>query len=165
MHLPDWFTGLFFVVLGGLAYYGGSLLPPVPGQDVGPNVFPMLVGGSLVLCGVMITLGIGQKYEEEAEADLVAHSDPDQLEAPQTGWLGGLKALLPPAMLLFYVAVVDRLGFVPTASIVIFSVAVGLRAPLRIAIPVALAGSIAIYLVFLKLLRVPLPAGLLSMLW
>ena len=72
MRLPDYVTGLFLTGLGGLCYYGGSLLPPVPGQQVGPNVFPMVVGGGLVLCGVMIALSIGRKFEDEAEADLAA---------------------------------------------------------------------------------------------
>ena len=35
------------VGLGAAAAYGGSLLPPVPGQQVGPNVFPMVVGAGL----------------------------------------------------------------------------------------------------------------------
>jgi putative tricarboxylic transport membrane protein len=34
MHLPDRVTGLFIVALGGLAAYGGSRLPPVPGQQI-----------------------------------------------------------------------------------------------------------------------------------
>ena len=40
MQLSDRVTGLFLVALGGLAAYGGSRLPPVPGQQIGPNVFP-----------------------------------------------------------------------------------------------------------------------------
>ena len=37
MKVSDRVTGLILVVLGALAYYGGSLLPPVPGQQVGPE--------------------------------------------------------------------------------------------------------------------------------
>ena len=59
MHLSDRVTGLFLVVLGALAFWGGSRLPGVPGQDVGPAVFPMVVGGGLALCGVLIALGVG----------------------------------------------------------------------------------------------------------
>ena len=72
MRLPDYVTGLFIAGLGGLSFYGGSLLPPVPGQQVGPNVFPVVVGAGLMICGVMIALGIGRKFEDEAEADLAA---------------------------------------------------------------------------------------------
>ena len=44
MRLPDRVTGLFLVGLGAAAAYGGWLLPPVPGQPVGPNVFPLVIG-------------------------------------------------------------------------------------------------------------------------
>ena len=47
MIIPDKVSGLFLIGLGAAAAYGGSLLPPVPGQQVGPNVFPMVVGGGL----------------------------------------------------------------------------------------------------------------------
>ena len=50
----------------------------MPGQQVGPNVFPMVVGIGLFLCGALIALGVGQRFEEEAEADLAAHSDQAQ---------------------------------------------------------------------------------------
>ena len=65
MKVSDRVTGLILLVLGALAYYGGSLLPPVPGQQVGPDVFPMVVGGALVVCGVLIMLGIGRTFEED----------------------------------------------------------------------------------------------------
>ena len=50
MQLSDRVTGLFLVALGGVAAYGGSRLPPVPGQQIGPNVFPMVVGIGLAIC-------------------------------------------------------------------------------------------------------------------
>ena len=76
MHLSDRITGPFLVGLGAIAAYGGSRLPPVPGQQIGPNVFPLVVGIGLSICGVMIALGVGRHFEEEAEADLLAHEDP-----------------------------------------------------------------------------------------
>ena len=39
MHLSGRVTGLFLALLGSLAFWGGSLLPAVPGQDVGPAAF------------------------------------------------------------------------------------------------------------------------------
>jgi putative tricarboxylic transport membrane protein len=49
MRLPDRVTGLFLVGLGAAAAYGGWLLPPVPGQPVGPNVFPLVIGSGLAM--------------------------------------------------------------------------------------------------------------------
>jgi putative tricarboxylic transport membrane protein len=164
MHLPDRFTGGVLVALGGLAAWQGSKLPPVPGQDVGPEVFPMVIGISLAFCGMLIALGIGQRYEHEAEAELAAHSDQPPPEALPPRW-GGLKVLLPPGLLFFYMLAVERLGFVPTAFVIVFALALALGASLRLATPLAIAAPIAVHLVFSKLLRVPLPAGLLPMPW
>jgi len=165
MHLPDRHTGVFLVGLGALAAYGGSRLPPVPGQQIGPSVFPMVIGIGLMLCGALIALGIGHHFEEEAEAELAAHSDEPPPTVVKLGLFGSLKVLLPPALLLLYVAVVDRLGFVPTGAVMVLATALALGARARLAVPLALAAPVAVHLVFSKLLRVPLPAGLLPMPW
>jgi putative tricarboxylic transport membrane protein len=169
MQLSDRVTGLFMVVLGGLAAYGGSRLPPVPGQQIGPNVFPLVVGIGLAICGGMIAFGIGRRYEEEAEADLAKITSQVAAETGETdrphGWWRGLKALVPPALLLFYVLAVDRIGFLPTAAVMVLTASLALGARLRLAIPLAIGAPLFVNLVFLKLLRVPLPSGLLPMPW
>jgi putative tricarboxylic transport membrane protein len=167
MQLSDRVTGLFMVALGALAAYGGSRLPAVPGQQIGPNVFPLVVGIGLAICGGMIALGVGRRYEQEAEADLakitsrIATGDGDG----PSGWWRGLKALLPPALLLFYVFAVDRLGFLPTAAVMVLIASVALGARLRLAVPLAIGAPLFVNLVFSKLLRVPLPSGLLPLPW
>ncbi len=165
MHLSDRITGSFVATLGLVAAYAGSRLPPVPGQDVGPSAFPMLIGVGLLLCGVLIILGIGRSFEEEAEADLAVVDGSSQNASTSISFLYRLRALLPPSLLLFYVIAVDRFGFVPTAAIIIFTAAVAFGAKLRLALPLAAVAPIAIHLIFYKLLRVPLPAGLLPMPW
>jgi putative tricarboxylic transport membrane protein len=163
MQLSDRFTGLFLVALGGLAAYGGSRLPPVPGQQVGPNVFPMVVGAGLVICGALIAFGIGRQFEDEAEAELAAHSA--ETEAGGAAWWRGLMALVPPALLLFYVLAADRLGFLLTAAIIVFTTATALGARLLISVPLAIGAPLFVHLVFSKLLRVPLPPGLIPAPW
>lgn len=158
MHLSDRVTGLFLVVLGALAFWGGSLLPAVPGQDVGPAAFPMVIGAGLVLCGALIAIGIGRSFEA-----------PEMTEAAPTrglaARLGGAAAFLPPALLIFYVLVAERLGFLPTAAVMLLLSALALGGSWRLAIGIALIGPPAVHLVFYKLLRVPLPAGLLPAPW
>ncbi len=154
---------MFIAGLGALAAYGGSLLPPVPGQQLGPNVFPMVVGAGLVLCGVLITFGVGERFEQEAEADLTAHSAVIEEQPHSALW--GLRVLIPPAMLLFYALVSERLGFVPTAAIIVFVLAWTLGSRLIVAIPLALVSPLVVHLIFAKLLRVALPPGLLPLPW
>lgn len=165
MLLSDRITGGFLAVLGAAAWYGGSRLPPIPGQQIGPNVFPMVVGAGLVFCGVLIALRVGATFEEEAEADLAVHQEAMHIEVPKETLLSRLKVLLPPLMLLFYVLVVDRLGFIPTAVVIIATIALALGASRKLALAVAVLAPPFVHLVFAKLLRVPLPAGLLPMPW
>jgi putative tricarboxylic transport membrane protein len=169
MQLSDRVTGVFMVALGGLAAYGGSRLSPVPGQQIGPNVFPLVVGIALAICGGMIAFGVGRHYEEEAEADLAKitgqiATDTAGADGP-SAWWRGLKALVPPALLLFYVVAVDRLGFLPTAAVMVLITSLALGARLRLAVPMAIGAPLLVNLIFSKLLRVPLPSGLLPLPW
>ena len=165
MRLSDRLTGSVLVALGALAAYGGSRLPPVPGQQVGPNVFPMVIGIGLALCGLMIAFRIGQTFEEEAEADLGRLEGVPQEEAKKPHGLFGLRVLLPPALLLFYVLAVERIGFVPTAALIVLVMALAFGAKLRLAVPLAALAPFGVHLVFYKLLRVPLPSGVVPMPW
>ncbi|WP_270937031.1 tripartite tricarboxylate transporter TctB family protein [Falsiroseomonas oryzae] len=154
MKLSDRVSGALLVVLGAAAAISGSRLPAVPGQDVGPAVFPMVVGGGLVLCGAAIALGIGHAFEA-----------PDEEEGGPRGQWYGLRALVPPALLVFYVLVVEPLGFLPTAAIIVGVASAALGAGWRLALPLALVAPFAVHAVFAKLLRVPLPDGLLAAPW
>jgi putative tricarboxylic transport membrane protein len=165
MQLSDRITGLILVALGAVTAYAGSRLPPVPGQQIGPSVFPMVIGAGLILCGALIALRIGHHFEEEAEADLAAHSAQPSAPAGAMPWWRGLLALLPPALLVFYVLAADRFGFLVTAAIMVLAAALALGARLRLAVPLALVAPLAVHLVFSKLLRVPLPPGLLEAPW
>ena len=158
MHLSDRVSGLFLVGLGALTFWGGSRLPAVPGQDVGPAAFPMVIGGGLVLCGAMIAAGIGRSFEIAEAADT---EPPPGLAAR----IGGAAALLPPALLLFYVLAAERLGFLLTAAIILAVAARALGGSWRIAASVALLGPPAVHLVFAKFLRVALPDGLIAAPW
>jgi putative tricarboxylic transport membrane protein len=161
MHLSDRVTGLFLVVLGALAYWGGSRLPAVPGQDVGPAAFPMVIGTGLVLCGMLIAAGIGHSFEA-AEPD-------EDVKAPglarHLGRMGWLAAFLPPALLIFYVFAADALGFLLTAAFLLLVSARALGASWRLALGVTLLAPPFVHLIFGKLLRVPLPDGLLAAPW
>ena len=167
MLLSDRVTGFGIAALGAAAAYAGSLLPPVPGQQVGPNVFPLVNGIGLLACGVMIALGVGRSFEDEAEADLaqIEGSREATAAAPPPPFWAGLKALLPPALLVFYVVAVDWLGFVPTTGLMILAMVFAFGGSVRLASSLGTIAPVLIQLVFYKLLRVPLPDGLLSMPW
>jgi putative tricarboxylic transport membrane protein len=154
MRLSDRVSGGLLIALGAAAAMAGSRLPAVPGQDVGPAAFPMVVGAGLVLCGAMIAFGIGHAFEA-----------PEEDEGPPRGRWFGLRALVPPALLIFYVLAVDPLGFLVTAAIIVGVGASALGAGWRLALPLALVSPFLVHAVFAKLLRVPLPDGVLPAPW
>ena len=172
MKVSDRVTGAMLAGLGAAAYWGGSLLPPVPGQQVGPNVFPMVIGAALVVCGVLIIAGVGRTFEEEEKIVTSAEgevADGDALEKSQgyaaTFLRGGWKVLVPPAALFFYYFASERLGFWITACAMIFALAWSQGARFRQAAALAIVAPAVVHLVFYKLLRVPLPPGLLKFPW
>lgn len=156
MQLSDRITGGALVVLGGAAAWSGSRLPAVPGQDVGPAAFPMLIGFGLIICGVLIVLGIGQSFEVAEEPEENSGSIMARF---------GLRVLTPPALLLFYMLTVEWLGFLLTGGIMVFLGVLALRGSLKLAIPLAIVAPLFVHLAFYKLLRVPLPDGLLGAPW
>jgi len=156
VQLSDRITGGALVVLGAAAAWGGSRLPAVPGQDVGPAAFPMLIGFGLIICGVLIALRVGRSFEVEEEPEENSGSVMSRF---------GLRVLTPPALLLFYMLAVERLGFLLTAATMVFLGVLALRGSLKLAIPLAIVAPLLVHLAFYKLLRVPLPDGLLGAPW
>jgi putative tricarboxylic transport membrane protein len=172
MKVSDRITGLMLVILGGFVYWGGSKLPPVPGQQVGPDVFPMVIGAALVICGVLIAIGIGRTFEEEekivldengnvAEAQVLAKP----LTRLETFISGGWKILVPPTALFFYYFASEKLGFWITAALMIFALAKSQGASLKATLALTLIAPAVVHLIFFKLLRVPLPLGFLKFPW
>ena len=163
MQLSDRITGALIATLGSAAFFYGSKLPPVPGQQVGPSAFPMVVGVGLAICGILIVLGVGRHFEEVAEADVASHSAPEFLE-PLPAWRSWL-ALLPPGLVFFYALASEPLGFLVTTAIMVLTASFAFGAKPKLAVPLALVAPFVINLIFLKLLRVPLPGGLLPFPW
>jgi putative tricarboxylic transport membrane protein len=146
-------------VLGLLAFAGGAILclagwrmAPTPGSTIGPGFFPLLIGLTLLASGALLVVG--------------AASGPKQPAVELPAWLADRWSLINvatvAAAIVFYVVAVERLGFIPTAAVIVGVLGIRLgQSPLR-AVPTGLATAAVFHLMFVKLLRVPLPAGLLQ---
>jgi putative tricarboxylic transport membrane protein len=163
MHLSDRTTGLFLIGVGAAAIYGASRLPPMPGQDIGPSVFPTVIGAGIAICGAMIALGVGRSFEQ-GDDDTLTHA-PDQSPDPAKPRWYGLRALIPVGLLLVYVFAAEKVGFIPIAAAVIFTMAYTMGAKVWQSALLALLAPPVVHLLFSKLLRVPLPIGFLPMPW
>lgn len=139
--------GLGVVVVGMAATF-----PAMPGQNVGPALFPGVIGVGLIACGLVLVLAerIG-RVTDTIELD-------EGLRRPRMV----LNAALVIAGLAVYTVVVGVIGFFITSSalLLVLFLAFGVR-PAR-AIPIAVIVPIGLHYVFYTILRVPLPWGVLE---
>ena len=69
--------------------------------------------------------------------------------------------MLLVASVVFYIFLAEKLGFLPTAVIILTGMFYVLRVPLGKSLLIAVIASLVIHFMFYKLLRVPLPWGVL----
>jgi putative tricarboxylic transport membrane protein len=123
----------------------------MPGQKFGPAWFPGVIAGGLGICGAfLIVAGVRQGAPWVALPDWISRRRPFLGVA---GVLGGL---------VFYILAADKLGFHITGiALLAFWVRI-LGRSWRMAAAVGVVATLAIHLSFYKLLRIPLPWGLLE---
>jgi putative tricarboxylic transport membrane protein len=140
----DRWLGLALSVLAGAVLWSSRAFPAVPGQKLGAGFLPGLVGAGLLLCGALLVARSFRAAYEEA--------------APRPAERYGAAALVI-GVVLGYVLLADRVGFliiVPVALLLMLRV---LQVGWLPALLWALGGTVVVHLAFYKLLRVPLPWG------
>jgi hypothetical protein len=88
--------------------------PKIPGQQVGPALFPGLIAVGLCVCGAMLLV---RGWRERQAVAWVR---------PGTTGCASPRHLLRPLLVLlgsvvFYIVASERLGFLPTASIILLA--------------------------------------------
>lgn len=153
MKLNDAVFGLLLVLLGGGVFAAVQGYPKIPGQPVGPALFPGLIAAGLCVTGVLL---IVKGLRHRTTQPWLAWDD----------WVGsrrhvaGLLVLL--GSIVFYIAVADKLGFLLTATLILVANFLVLRVRPLPALAVAVIAALGVHLAFYKLLRVPLPWGVLQ---
>jgi putative tricarboxylic transport membrane protein len=152
VRFSDRFSGLVTIAVGIAVVAMAATFPPMPGQPVGPSLFPMIIGGGLVLFGLLLAVG-GSGTKGAAWIEL--H---EWLRRPRMV----LNLVVVIGSLLFFIFAVEFLGFLITAVIFLAALfaAFGVR---RVLIPpLAAAVALLIHYGFYTVLRVPLPWGMLE---
>ncbi len=157
MKLNDSVWGALFALLGAAILWHVQGFPRIPGQNVGPALFPGVLAVAMLVCGaILIATGLKARRAAAANSPWVA--------APE--WLRSRRHVFAFAVLVasnvFYLLVVDRLGFLLTAFVYLAALMWVLRVRPAVAVPVAFVMALAIHYAFYKLLRVPLPWGVLQ---
>ncbi|HZG19725.1 MAG TPA: tripartite tricarboxylate transporter TctB family protein [Herbaspirillum sp.] len=170
MKINDALSGLLVALFAAVLWIASSRLPAM-GQDIGPNVFPQALAGGLMICAVLLILrGLrGLRKSRAAHVSTFSttgNEDQDAHWFTLPDWFGSRHAvlafLLVPASLLFYIWVSEPLGFLPTAVLLLLALFLTFRTRLMVALPVALVSALIIHTIFYKLLKVPLPWGILT---
>jgi len=157
LKVNDAVWGALLALLGAAILWHVQGFPRIPGQNVGPALFPGILAAALVVCGAaLIASGLKARRATSVSSPWAV--------APE--WLRSRPQLLAFAVLVacnvFYLVAVDRLGFLPTAFVYLAALMWALRVRLALALPVALVMALLIHYAFYKLLRVPLPWGVLQ---
>jgi len=123
----------------------------MPGQKFGPAWFPGVIAVGLIVCGALLAA-----HAMRSGAPWFALPAWTRSVRPVAG------VALVIAGLLFYVLAADPLGFYLTALLILVVWMRVLGASWRVTLPVAVIATVVIHLSFYKLLRIPLPWGVLE---
>ncbi len=157
MKLNDAIWGGLSVLLAAALLLHVRTFPTIPGQQYGPALFPGVIAVGLLICGVgLILKGVASRDAHGAERRWMVF-DPWTRSRPQ---LVRLTAVV--AVNLLYVFFSDRLGFIVTGIIYLGVLFVAFRVRKRWIVPLAVGLTLLIHYAFYRLLRVPLPWGLLQ---
>jgi len=152
MKVNDTILGALIALLGAVVLWHVQSFPFIPGQKFGAALFPGVIASGLLICGTLLTVrGIRTRGVRLLAID-------DWARDPVTV----LRFLSVPVGLLFYVLTSNFLGFHIAAALAMLAwlLVFGLK-PLM-AVPLAIGFPILMHLAFYKILRVPLPWGLLE---
>ncbi len=156
MKLNDAVFGAIFLALSLLVLWSVQSYPKIPGQNVGPAAFPGVVAAVLAVCSVLLIVqGVRSRDGAPWFVRGAWTREPRQLIAFAVTVLG----------LLLYVLASEKLGFLITGVVMLASLMLALRVRLITAVVVAVVATVMIHVAFYKGLRVPLPWGVLPVLY
>ena len=153
MKLNDAIFGVVLLALGAVVLFAIQGYPKIPGQPVGPALFPGLIATGLCITGALLVL---RGLRHRAAHPWLAWDD--WVRSPRH--VAALAVLL--GSVIFYIAASNWLGFLPSAALILLVLFLVLRVPPHRAVLLAVIATLVIHFAFYKLLRVPLPWGLLT---
>jgi len=157
MKINDAVWGALLLLLGVAILVHVQSFPAMSGQKVGPALFPGVIATGLSICALLlIAQGIAAHRHDRGQAPWLAAGP----------WVRSLRHVLAFLVAIgvnvFYILVVDWLGFIPTGVIYLALLFAVFGVRLRNNLVLALIVTLIIHYAFYKLLKVPLPWGVLQ---
>jgi putative tricarboxylic transport membrane protein len=154
VRVNDAVSGAALVLFALAMIWYTRTFPAMPGQHFGPALFPVLIGIGLLLTGaILIARGVARlRTKPLFSGGAWLRSGPHLINF--LAIVGGL---------LLYILISDRLGFIPTALLLLFGWLLLFRGGRPVSsLVIALALTLAVDYLFSELLLVPLPLGVLQ---
>lgn len=151
MRVSDTVSGLLALAVGIAVVGSARTFPPMPGQPIGPAMFPTAIGIALMVAGSALIAG-GLRHPA------ASYEVADWMRSPRMLF----NFVVVIADLLFYALAVTRLGFLITAVIFVSVLLLAFGVRRSRVLPIAVAVTLAVHYAFYTLLRVPLPWGVLA---
>jgi putative tricarboxylic transport membrane protein len=157
MKLNDAVWGALLLFFSAAVLIHVQRFPTIPGQNVGPALFPGVLAVALAVCGLLlIANGVAARIHGRERARW----------AELDGWTKSRRHVLAFFAVVgvnaFYVVLVDALGFILTGVVYLATLFAVFGVRPRSVVPIALAVTLVIHYAFYKLLKVPLPWGVLQ---
>jgi len=153
MKFNDSLVGAGLIVFAGAILWNAWGFPSMPGDQVGPALFPKLIAAGLAICGAIFVIQAARRKADTPWIEL-----PDWIRARRQ--VAGFAAVT--LGLLAYCLLVEALGFFVCAPLLLGALLAVLRVRLWAVPVIAIGVSVLIHFIFYKGLGVPLPWGLLQ---
>jgi putative tricarboxylic transport membrane protein len=153
MKLHDTLSGLALLIIALLVALNTADFPEIPGQQIGPAVFPRILAALLALCAGLLMVRARLPARDQAWVQLGAW-----LQSP----VHRRNFVITITCLLFYVLVSELLGFLVCGLLILCVMFRALSVKPMHILPIAIGITLLIHTLFYKGLRVPLPWGVLS---
>jgi len=151
MKISDTVVGAGFVTAGALIIAGTLNYPTLEAGHPGPALFPRILGGLMAVFGGLVSAkGLRNRDTTEDVEWLLLHKS--------TGFINAVFVLVGVTA---YILFVEKLGFLLMGALLLFVVMWRLKVPPLKALIVAVVFNTIVHFLFAKIMRVPLPLGIL----
>ena len=152
MKINDAIFGALFALVGAVVLVHVQGFPTIPGQKYGPGLFPGCIAAGFVICGVLL---IASGLRERAVQPWFQAGE-WMRSRPQV-----VAVLAVVAGVAAYILLSNTIGFLILAPLLLFVWMIALGVRWTTALAASVVATLVIWYAFYKLLRVPLPWGLL----
>jgi len=153
MKINDAIFGAVFLLFGVVVLVHVQGFSKIPGQQVGPALFPGLIATALAVCGVLLIINGIRRRGTQPWTETADWMRSGRHLVAFAAVVGGVAA---------YVFLADAVGFLIVAPLLLILWLKVLGVRTGMAAIVAVVATLLIWYAFYKLLRVPLPWGVLT---